>query len=95
MSRRRYLLGYDISEPARLRRVHRCAKHYGYALQYSLFICDLSDMEVISVRSDLSQLIDHLVDRVVLVELGDPNQVRRFEFLGRRPRLPRGGPTIV
>lgn len=95
MSRRRYLLGYDISEPKRLRTVHQCAKRYGYPLQYSLFICDLDRSELIHLRWDLGQIIAHEIDRVVFIDLGDPAEDRRFEFMGRRPRLPTGGPTIV
>ena len=95
MSRRRYLLGYDISDPKRLRLVHQCAKRYGYALQYSLFICDLDGTELIHLKWDLGELLAHDVDRVVFIDLGDPAQSRKFEFMGRRPRLPLGGTTIV
>lgn len=93
MARRRYLLGYDISDAKRLRSVHRCAREFGYPLQYSLFLCDMDDMELTRLKWGLSDLIVHTIDRVVLIDLGDPTQERRFDFI--RPRLPRSGPTIV
>lgn len=95
MARRRYLLGYDISDPARLRQVHLCAKRYGYPLQYSLFVCDVDEMELTGLKWELSDLIHHRVDRVVLIDLGASLQEDRFEFLGVRPGLPGSGPTIV
>ncbi len=95
MERRRYLLGYDISDPTRLRHVHKCAKRYGYALQYSLFICDLDEMEMTHLKWDLGDIISHAVDRVVIIDIGSQGQAQRFEFLGQRPPLPRGGPTII
>lgn len=95
MERRRYLLGYDISDDRRLRAVHRCAKRYGYPLQYSLFICDVDPAELIHLKWDVGDLINHEVDRVVLIDLGSPKEERVFDFMGRRPRLPSGGPTIV
>lgn len=95
MARRRYLLGYDISDPTRLRSVHRCARRFGYPLQYSLFICDLDEIELTQLKWGLSDLIVHTIDRVVLIDLGDPRQERRFDFMGVRPRLPKSGATIV
>lgn len=95
MARRRYLLGYDISDPKRLRDVHRCARRFGYPLQYSLFICDMDNTEMIQLKWSLGDIIVHNIDRVVLIDLGDPKQERRFDFMGVRPRLPVAGPTIV
>jgi CRISPR-associated protein Cas2 len=95
MARRRYLLGYDISDPKRLREVHRCARRFGYPLQYSLFICDMDDAEIIRLKWSLGDLIVHSIDRVVLIDLGDPARERRFEFMGVRPKLPSRGATIV
>lgn len=48
--RTRYLLTYDIRHPRRLRRVHGVAKDYGEPLQYSVFVCDLTRIELIDLR---------------------------------------------
>ena len=94
MARRRYLLAYDISDDKRLRSVHAAAKSFGHPLQYSLFICDLNGIELTQLKWALGELIVHTIDRVAIIDLGDAD-ARRFQFLGVRPILPAGGPTIV
>lgn len=98
MNRRRYLVAYDISDEYRLRKVHGVVKGYGYGLQYSLFLCDLSDVEKLMLKSALGPVIHHAEDRVAIIDLGDSQGrgMACFEFMGVRPDLPRsGGPVIV
>lgn len=95
MARLRYLVAYDISDDRRLRAVHSCVKGFGYALQYSVFICDLDKSELISLKWSLGDLIAHDEDKVAIVVLGDASDANRFEFLGVRPMLPSQGPTIL
>lgn len=94
MSRRRYLLAYDIADPKRLRDTHSTAKRYGYPLQFSLFVCDLDAVELTKLRWDLGRVISQPVDRVAIIDLGDAAKVT-FEFLGVRPHIPGGSATIV
>ena len=72
-ARTRYLLAYDISDPRRLRRVHAVAKTYGYPLQYSLFVCDLDDVELVKLERDLQAVIAHQHDRISIFDLGPPH----------------------
>ena len=98
MTRRRYLVAYDIADPTRLRRVHETVKGFGYALQYSVFLCDMNDMEKIGLRSALGGIVRHSEDRIAFVDLGEATTrgMTCFEFMGIQPLLPRsGGPTIV
>jgi CRISPR-associated protein Cas2 len=74
--------------------VHAKVKAFGYALQYSVFICDLDAVELTRLKWDLGGIIAHREDRVAIIDLGDAD-VRRFQFLGVHPRMPRAGPTIV
>lgn len=94
MSRRRYLVAYDIREPKRLRQIAKTMAAYGERLQYSLFICDLTKAELIGLRSDSESIMNLKVDSVVLVDLGEVNEAR-FTFLGHRHCLPSPGPQIV
>ncbi len=83
--RNRYIVSYDISDPKRLRRVHRAMKGYGDALQYSVFRCDLSASQRILLIETLSRIIHHREDQVMLINLG-PAAGRRsetIETLGR------------
>lgn len=68
--RTRHLLTYDIRDPQRLRRVHRVAKDFGEPLQYSVFVCDLTDAERARLRVAVHREINHSVDRVALFDLG-------------------------
>jgi CRISPR-associated protein Cas2 len=57
MARRRFLVAYDIRDDRRLRSVATCVEGYGERIQYSVFICDLSDMEMVSLRTDIETRI--------------------------------------
>ena len=97
MARRRYIVGYDIADPKRLRKTHDVVQGYGYRLQFSVFICDLSDAEKIALKSELSAVIHFTNDQVSIVDLGDVESRGQdcFEFMGIRPSLPAArGPMI-
>lgn len=87
--RRRYLVAYDVSDPTRLRRVHKKLLGFGDPLQYSVFQCNLSDVEKLRMVEALSQLIHHDEDRVLIVDIGpvEGRAAAAFEFLGVRTEL--------
>ena len=97
MGRQRYLVGYDISDSRRLRKVHKAMCSYGDPLQYSVFVCDLDGIERIDMQHELGDIIHHDEDRILIVDLG-PASTRGdgcFTFMGVRPLLPTGGAHIV
>jgi len=95
MMRQRLLVTYDIRDERRLRAVHRTMKSYGDPLQYSVFVCDLSDIERVRMTDALSARINNAADSVAIINLGNAD-LSRFEFLGTRLLdPPEGGPTIV
>ena len=95
--RRRYLAAYDIRDAKRLRRVHKVMKEFGWSMQYSVFICDLDSMELVEMKLAVTQELDHSMDAVSIVDLGDPAERGRdcFTFLGVAPRLPSAGPIVI
>lgn len=95
--RRRYVVCYDIRNDVRLRRVHKVMKAHGWAMQYSVFVCDLDDMELIGLRTEVGAVIHHREDSVAWIECGDPNErgVACFSFMGVAPRLPSSGPVVL
>jgi CRISPR-associated protein Cas2 len=97
-NRTRYLVAYDIRDDRRLRLTREAVKTYGYSLQYSVFVCDLTKSEKIRMKQDIADVINAAVDSVVWVDLG-PAGVRGaecFEFMGARDALPTDGtPTIL
>jgi CRISPR-associated protein Cas2 len=94
MARRRFLIAYDIRDPARLRQVCKTMEEYGERLQYSVFICDLSRSELVHARAHVERQMDLTSDSVVIVDLGDVGDAR-FTFIGQRRPLPTSGPRII
>lgn len=95
MSRRRYLVAYDIRDDRRLRNVAGCMEGYGTRIQCSVFICDLSGQEAVEMRGDIEVLMKQTEDSVMVVDLGRPGDTGRFLFLGRHERLPTSAALIV
>ena len=75
-----YLGCYDISEPKRLRRVHKFLLGYKVGGQKSFFECWLTAAELREVRDTLAELLDLAEDRAHIFQL-DPRMAR--DMLGR------------
>jgi CRISPR-associated protein Cas2 len=88
-ARLRYLLTYDVREPKRLRRIHQVAKAFGYPLQYSVFVCDLTPVELIALKRALTAAANLRHDSIAIFDLGpaDRRGVECIEFLGVRRNL--------
>ena len=88
--RTRYLLAYDIRDPRRLRRVHQVAKAWGYPLQYSVFVCDLTRSELLMMKRDLAGEMSVVQDSVGIFDLGPPDGrgVKCVELIGKDRELP-------
>jgi CRISPR-associated protein Cas2 len=96
----RYLLTYDVSDPRRLRRVHEVAVDHGEQLQYSVYICDLTRQELVTLRARLRKELNLVEDRVSIFDLGPTTgrAAKRVEHLGRRSPVARGevdDPTVI
>ena len=65
-----YLVCYDIADEKRLRKVFKTMRGYGDHLQYSVFECQLTPMDLVRCRADLSAIIHHTEDQVLFVDLG-------------------------
>lgn len=82
-----YLVAYDVSEDKRLRRTYRRMRGFGDPLQYSVFQCNLSDVERMKMVEALSAIIKHDEDRVMIVDVGpvDGRARMAFDYLGVVP----------
>lgn len=65
-----YLVCYDISDDKRLRRVFQIMRGFGDHLQYSVFECQLTAMDLARCRAMLAGVIDGDEDQVLFVSLG-------------------------
>lgn len=52
-----HLVGYDVRDPKRLRRVARTLEGYGERVQYSLFRCRLDGRTVEKLRHELGRIL--------------------------------------
>ena len=65
-----YLISYDICDPKRWRQVYRIMCGAGDPVQYSVFRCELTDVELHQVQSHLWKELNLAEDRVMVVDLG-------------------------
>jgi CRISPR-associated protein Cas2 len=65
-----YLVTYDIRDDRRLRKVFKTMRNWGDHLQYSVFECQLTPTDLIRLKSQLSDIINHSHDQVLLIDLG-------------------------
>lgn len=84
--RRRYLVTYDVSDAKRLRRIFRSMHGFGNAVQYSVFLCDLSTTERQLLHEKLTALLNLHEDRALIVDLGEVGAVHAtvFVVMGRQ-----------
>ena len=80
-TRQSYLIAYDVRDERRLRAVANHMTGYGRRLQYSVFICHLTESTVRKLRWELVGLVEP-EDSIAIVPLGpDP----RIEMLSGEP----------
>jgi CRISPR-associated protein Cas2 len=65
-----HLISYDICDPKRYRQIYKVMCGHGDPLQYSVFRCDLSAVELQSMKTTLWPLLNLAEDRVMIVDLG-------------------------
>lgn len=70
MSRRHFLITYDIADDKRRTRVFSTLQDHGDHAQYSVFFCQLTQVERIALESTIVSHIDNAEDQVLFVDLG-------------------------
>ena len=70
MARNRYIVAYDVADSKRRQQTYKTMLGYGDRMQYSVFACDLSRVELTGLREDLADLLDYAQDRVLVVDVG-------------------------
>ncbi|GAB4315496.1 MAG: hypothetical protein Kow0059_07600 [Candidatus Sumerlaeia bacterium] len=87
-----WIVCYDIREPKRLAAVAKAMKDFGTRLQFSVFHCELSDLDLVRLRERLRSLIDRQEDRVLFIRLGPVHKSGQLpdsvQTLGEKPQLP-------
>ena len=65
-----FLVSYDVCESKRLRKTYKKLCGFGNALQYSVFRCELSPLQLHTLKEQLWEILNLEEDRVMLVDLG-------------------------
>lgn len=65
-----YLIAYDIACPKRYRHIYKAMCGRGDSMQYSVFRCELTAMELQELKEQLWPTLNLREDRVMIVDLG-------------------------
>lgn len=68
--RNTFLVCYDITDDKRLRKVFKTMRDFGDHLQYSIFECQFTPIDLARCRHVLGGIIKHDEDQVLFVDLG-------------------------
>lgn len=69
MPRNLYLIAYDISEPAALRKILKLIKSYAIGGQKSFYECWMTKQELKAFLGDVIELIDAQTNSVMIFQL--------------------------
>ena len=94
--RRRYLLTYDVADDKRRTALFAALKDVGEHLQFSVFLAELSRVELEQLRGLARRTVHHDEDQLLIVDLGPADGGRSglpddIEAIGKsfdpRPRV--------
>ncbi len=92
--KRNYLVGYDISDPKRLRRVANVVSGFGSRVQYSFFHCHLSRKQINNMKKMLQKEIREEEDQIIILPVTE-KQLQEMEFLGYKVNLEAEGIIVI
>ena len=95
--RKRFLVCYDVADPKRLARTYKKMNGFGEPAQYSVFICDLSPKERVLLEVALTEILNLMEDRALIVDMG-PSEGRgrkSLTTLGNALELPRRTAVVI
>ena len=94
--RRRYVVSYDVADDRRRTKIFELLEGYGDHVQYSVFLTDLTQQELIALRVKLRERMNEREDQVLIVDLGRETRPleNTLEVLGK-PYRPSSRAMIV
>lgn len=63
------LITYDITDPKRLKKMHRFLKEYGLNTQKSVFECDIDAQALRDIRAFCREMLDLQTDQVRIYKI--------------------------
>jgi len=64
------LVSYDVSDDKRLRRMFKLLRGYGEHVQYSIFLCQLTDKDMVVLTEKIRDILALKEDQAILITLG-------------------------
>ena len=64
------LVTYDVADPKRLRNMFRLLHGYGEHVQYSVFLCQLTEKDMVVLREKIIDILHLKEDQAILIRLG-------------------------
>lgn len=74
MTNRQFIISYDIANPKRLRKIASIMEAYGYRIQYSVFLCQLTNVKLEHLKSEILSEINQNEDQCIIIDLGHGNE---------------------
>ena len=95
--RNRFAVTYDVMDDKRLKRLYKKMCGFGDPVQYSVFLCPLSQAEKAILVDAIKAIINQKEDRVMLVDLGpmDGRGAECIEFVGRKREMTDSRAVVV
>ena len=72
-NRRIYLCSYDVAEDKRRTKLFELLKDHGEHVQYSVFLCSLTVMEVKRLSAHAAAIIHQTEDQLLVIDIGPEN----------------------
>lgn len=93
------VLTYDVNTSdapgaKRLRKVAKVCERYGIRVQNSVFEVNVDAAQLVTLKSELSKIIDSEADSIRLYRLGNSYQ-HKIETMGRSPAIQTGKPLLL
>ena len=83
--RNRYLIAYDVSDDKRRAAVFKTLMSSGDHVQFSVFVCQLNDVELARLKGTLAPAINHRQDQIIILDMGpaEAGIETRLECIGK------------
>jgi len=87
------LVSYDVCDAKRLRQIYKLMRGYGEHIQYSVFLCQLTDNDMVVLKEKISDVTNQNEDQVMLIRLGNVDAVNQvgypenWQVIGRKIHL--------
>lgn len=81
-----WVICYDITDDKRRSKVVKIMESYGRRAQYSVFECDISDGQQMTIQAKLADVVDEDEDDVRFYPLNEAD-IQRVRTLGKDAKL--------